>query len=518
LPALIAGNLLGFVLVAAGSIILLFCFPQQSQGHKDIPAKQPVNAEEVLLEDVSLSSMQPRQTLEEQAEVIRSSHSGLRIGVIGAASPTKEYTAEFGEELGRQLQSYAGNSGFVFTGGVSGVGVDVAKGFFQSSAGPGERFFVLLPEGVGADRDYRVVSGRDVEVVGFGTSMKQRRIGMGKVGDILIVVNGRGGTLDEAITCLKEGKKLIVFDCGGASTLLYYARKNNALYPALEQQGVTRELLGNIILANMSNLRETLDGALNTHAITSSGEFQTIIHDPFAGGLFNLDSESNFALNTQAISVINALCAAYNGLTLEIDVDALIDTSNGSTRLKGLGFREAVSALYRAQMNNEIPKGVRIRLINLNPNLNREKIIRIIGLSEDVLEHLVFIPSIPEDYLIRSLEPYLVPGSIRIIFADNLRYWGEKVDVLVKHGDETEVLSSIGLIVASFAKDPDYYAQLPQDIKDYIDAVKDDKGNIVLDNESKIKQLIFKPIKRTKVDVQYIDRLDRTNKALEGMV
>jgi len=169
-------------------------------------------------------------------------------------------------------------------------------------------------------------------------------------------------------------------------------------------------------------------------------------------------------------------------------------------------------------MNNEIPKGVRIRLINLNPNLNREKIIRIIGLSEDVLEHLVFIPSIPEDYLIRSLEPYLVPGSIRIIFADNLRYWGEKVDVLVKHGDETEVLSSIGLIVASFAKDPDYYAQLPQDIKDYIDAVKDDKGNIVLDNESKIKQLIFKPIKRTKVDVQYIDRLDRTNKALEGMV
>ena len=46
----------------------------------------------------------------------------------------------------------------------------------------------------------------------------------------------------------------------------------------------------------------------------------------------------------------------------------------------------------------------------------------------------------------------------------------------------------------------------------------DKEGTITKDDENKIKQLIFKPIEKTKVDTQYMDRLNKANKELEGMV
>jgi len=240
--------------------------------------------------------------------------------------------------------------------------------------------------------------------------------------------------------------------------------------------------------------------------------------DPFVRALFTLDLDNNLALTPAAIQAINTLFADYNGLTLEIDVDTLIDTSNSIPQLKGLGFKEALVSLYQAQEEKQIPENLRVRLININPSLDKKKIIKVLGLTEELVDKLVFIPDIPQDYLIKGLEPYLVEGSIRIIFEDNVRYWGKKVDVLVKRGKETETLSSLGLIVAGLAKEPKFYESLPQDVKEYIVAVTDEKGNIALDDENKIKQLIFKPIEKSKVDIQYLDKLDKANKELEGMV
>jgi hypothetical protein len=201
-----------------------------------------------------------------------------------------------------------------------------------------------------------------------------------------------------------------------------------------------------------------------------------------------------------------------------MDVDTLIDTSKGMPQLKGIGFKEAVVSLYQAQEKKQIPKNVRIRLININPRLDRAKIIKVLGLTDDLLKKMVDIPDIPQDYLIRTLDPYLTIGSIRIIFEDNVKYWGKKVDVLVRRGQETQTLSSLGLIVAALAKEPKFYQSLPQDVKDYIVAKTDENGKVALDDEGKIKQLIFKPIEKTKVDTQYLDKLDKANKELEGMV
>ena len=260
---------------------------------------------------------------------------------------------------------------------------------------------------------------------------------------------------------------------------------------------------------------KTLESAYETE---QANKLKAMNPDPFAGALFNVGDKGSLVLNKRVVQTINTLCIGYNGLTLEIDVDALIDTSRGIPQLKGIGFKEAIASLYQAQEKKEIPENIHIRLININPRLDRDKIIKILGLTEDLLDKIVVIPEIPHDYLIKSLEPYLVEGSIRIIFEDNVGYWGKKVDVLVRRGREMETLSSLGLIVAALAKEPKFYESLPQDLKEYIVASTDEKGNIALDDDNKIKQIIFKPIEKTKVDTQYLEQLDRANTELEGNV
>lgn len=687
-----------------------------------------------------------------RARDINQEYPGIKIGVIGAATPTEGYASYLGEELGRRLRRYIGEKGFIFTGGVAGVGVDVYRGICEESEEKGDRFFVLLPEGISPDDEYNEASitTKNVEVVPFGQDMFERRIGIGKVADILIVLNGRYGTLHEAISALENGKKIIVLNYGGIGSLLFNAKASNTLSPLLRREGLKPEYLKNIVLADIEHIAEAIEEAQKTELdvlstsplkveevknifkeaiktpsaedivslvgrnatsrwysavrntiksalkrpitvyypgsdsdikhplLTTDGdiflfvdinestrvstlkfansiarkivqvggkvinievvndneavvrfEFQgrnrvlyyynntdasnekllpqrvkngfdvyvekalingytgsgidkylipfialrylrkggfmlTDYHareqvvdsrlktvgieyvkekaysdgnrfryltyfsdsvkvpqielDRFAKPLFAVDQNGNINLTRLAVYAINSLSNIYNGLTLEIDVDTLIDTSKGTPQLKGLGFKEAVASLYKAQENKEIPENLRIRLININPQLDRTKIIKALGLTEDLLKGIVNIPDIPQDYLLKGLEPYLVDGSIRVIFEDNLRYWGEKVDILVKKGQETEILSSLGLIVASLAKEPIFYQSLPQDVKAYIMAVTDEKGNVVLDDNKKIKQLIFKPIEKTKVDTEYLDKLNRANKELEGNV
>ena len=453
---------------------------------------------------------------------IKQDYPGLRIGIIGAAMPAKGYSPEAGVELGRVLRGYVAGGGFIFTGGVSGVGVDVYQGVIDASGGQEDRFFVLLPEGMYAGRDYRDISpSKQVKTANFGEDMFERRVGMGRVADVIIVLNGRDGTLHEAISALRSNKKIIALDYGGAGSLLYQAKKNNKLTPILIESGLRMSDLNNMFLADITNIKEALNAALANASITKEDltrESDILFTDPMSKALFNKSDTGKTVLSQQAVSAINSLNEAYNGLTLEVDVDTIIDTSKGTPQLKGLGFKEALASLYQAQEKKQIPDNLKVRLININPSLNKEKIIKALGLTDELLKGMVSIPEIPQDYLVKGLEPYLIQGSVRIIFEDNLRYWGKKVDVLVKRGKETETLSSIGLIVASLAKEPKFYESLPKDIKEYIVAKTDGKGKVELDDEGKIKQLIFKPIEKTKVDTQYLDRLNKANKELDGMV
>ena len=238
----------------------------------------------------------------------------------------------------------------------------------------------------------------------------------------------------------------------------------------------------------------------------------------FLGNQFQMDSFiKGLPSNPRVISALDSLAIGLEKLILEIDVDSLIDSIGGSYKLKSYGFKEMLVLLHDIRQEKGVSNGIYIKLININPVLDKEKIIKILALEDDLSKEFVSVTDIPEDYLVKGLSPYLIDGSIRIAFEGNIRYWGKDVDVVVKKGSETELISSLGLAVAGLSKDPDFYASLPQELKEYITASRDDKGNILKDDQDRIKQLIFKPIDKTKIDIKYLEEMERDKRKVEGM-
>lgn len=177
------------------------------------------------------------------------------ISVIGSTSPTQPYISRMGIEVGRALRAYLdGRKGSIFTGGVEGVGVDAYAGAAvhcirsaSNSLGelPRSRFFTLIPHFfsskptsiLGVVRPVKLVDyslpseyhllenlypQQDLVVVRAGRDMAERRKFLAKTADVMVMLNGSGGTLDEAIQGEESGKPVIVLrGSGGVSDLLF---------------------------------------------------------------------------------------------------------------------------------------------------------------------------------------------------------------------------------------------------------------------------------------------------------
>ena len=101
-------------------------------------------------------------------------------------------------------------------------------------------------------------------------------------------------------------------------------------------------------------------------------------------------------------------------------------------------------------------------LVNLSDKLNKDRIVGMLGLSEEVANGTVSVLDISvKAGTLLAITPYLNEDSIRIAYEPNLKYWGGNVDVLVKQGRESEIISQLGIIVAALAKDQKFYQQLP---------------------------------------------------------
>lgn len=145
-----------------------------------------------------------------------------KIAVIGATIPDYDYKNEQGEKLGYALREIVeDNKGLIFTGGVAGVGVDVARGIVnyvkQEKLKP-SRFFVSFPENCPPAEDYfRFLSEIDenLRIIPSGKDMLERRQKLAEIADMLIVVNGGAGTMDEANRAYDLGKPLYCLNSSG---------------------------------------------------------------------------------------------------------------------------------------------------------------------------------------------------------------------------------------------------------------------------------------------------------------
>ncbi|VVB77632.1 Uncharacterised protein [uncultured archaeon] len=153
------------------------------------------------------------------------------LGIIGATVPSEDYPEDETVELGYRLRELIQeNNGTLFTGGVSGVGLDFYRGVIDycKRNGVDDKFFCLFPNFDGTEvnppEEYYELANeinKQLSVERFGRDMEQRRMAVGPVADSLVLVNGSSGTLDEAIRSLAYEKSLITLkNSGGAADII----------------------------------------------------------------------------------------------------------------------------------------------------------------------------------------------------------------------------------------------------------------------------------------------------------
>jgi len=176
------------------------------------------------------------------------------IGIIGATCPGYDYSPDMGFVVGNQIRTFIdspevkakfGDKVRIFTGGVEGIGVDAFMGVV--SAEPDDtKFFALIPKfDMVPDDDMGVhimnkskkpvlrreryslptaykniarIKNTQCREVVAGEDMSDRRAFVAGIADVLVMVNGGAGTLNEAMNALRMGVPVIVVGRTGGKT------------------------------------------------------------------------------------------------------------------------------------------------------------------------------------------------------------------------------------------------------------------------------------------------------------
>ncbi len=177
---------------------------------------------------------------------IKDSKESPLIAVIGASNPKENYEKKMGIEVGYYLKEFfRSKGGYIFTGGVDGVGVDVYTGVMKycidkTNNSINDNFFILIPhyfeisdsnhnfliqetyEPPSAYESLGMLSKKgQLDKIIIGIDMEERRKYLAMIADIIVVVNGGHGTIHEAVEGLKNNKPVInLFNTGGATKIL----------------------------------------------------------------------------------------------------------------------------------------------------------------------------------------------------------------------------------------------------------------------------------------------------------
>lgn len=161
------------------------------------------------------------------------------IGIIGATSPLPDYDSDDAYRLGYELREVVNKKGSLFTGGVSGVGTDVYRGIvdYCIEHGVDDKFFVLFPDiDFEPPKEYFRLAGKTksgaLRVERVGADMEERRSYVGAVADLLVLINGASGTIDEALKGLYLEKPVVCLqNSGGAAEVISRVQKGEIDIP-----------------------------------------------------------------------------------------------------------------------------------------------------------------------------------------------------------------------------------------------------------------------------------------------
>lgn len=219
----------------------------------------------------------------EDIEHIRNQKRGPLISVLGSTSPSKPYNYKHGVQAGWIVQEFVQSiGGTMVTGGVHGVGVHSYAGAVRycKDAGEQPKFFCVIPHFYQTHTedgrpelyeydlpdDYLMLAHLfgfgETEVVRGGHTMDERRQVLAAVSDCAVLLNGSGGTLDEAENVLKQRTNLVVVRGTGGIAKLLESAKEFGWHGLMRQLGIKKPTSINtnfLHLASMENLHQVLE-------------------------------------------------------------------------------------------------------------------------------------------------------------------------------------------------------------------------------------------------------------------
>lgn len=174
------------------------------------------------------------EQIEKDVKALKNKYSGNFLwGVIGGSIIDDE-TTEFCQDLGYAIREKVQElgKGYIFTGGVGGVGVSIHQGIREWHADNPEQeirdFKVLYHVENKKNGEKRKQDPKEdippIEPVGY--NMADRRLGITKLGTVIFAVAGGPGTQDELKCCLENSTPLVLcYGFGGYTDILADAKE-----------------------------------------------------------------------------------------------------------------------------------------------------------------------------------------------------------------------------------------------------------------------------------------------------
>ena len=156
---------------------------------------------------------------------IKTRYQNPNIAIIGAAAPDLDYNSVLGIKTGFFLRRLVENKpGRLFSGGVSGIGLDAYKGaiyYCMERKLVDDKFFLVFPDLPYKPPqeyfEYAAKIGKPLEIVSGGKDMLERRTKLAEVADLAVVLNGSLGTLDEALQLINRRKTIFCLNSSGGA-------------------------------------------------------------------------------------------------------------------------------------------------------------------------------------------------------------------------------------------------------------------------------------------------------------
>jgi hypothetical protein len=221
--------------------------------------------------------------------------------------------------------------------------------------------------------------------------------------------------------------------------------------------------------------------------------------------------ESLTNLDSQKSVVFIQTLLKQTSLAVDLDVESLMRKDNsGRISLSGWGFMEVLKTL-EAELPNEFFERIRIRLVNLNPQIRPEEIERAFGITPE-LRKMVEVTNVPVRHTaFKGIKAFLEKDSFKIASERNQSLWNNNADILVKEPAENELIDGRKLFLAALLHRT-LRTRISKELKTIVVRLLREISDLPVNGAA-----YFNADNRSVFNLEFLSEMERVNRMLASM-